>query len=119
LQHYAREVDAYGTGEDFAYPLASALLDLALAFASHDTKEASARVNAGLALAVKYGFHELDFQFRDLAKALVAGPSSVDHAAPVRVAPRGETVLRDMIGEADARGLERRTNRRMAAASVR
>jgi hypothetical protein len=119
VQHYAREVDAYGSGEDFAYPVASALLDLGLAFASHDKKEASARVNAALALSTKHGFHELDFQLRDLAEALAAGRREVESAAPVHVAPRGEAVLRDMIGEAEALDVDRRADRRMAAAAVR
>jgi hypothetical protein len=74
------------------------------------------RVKAGLTLTAKYGFHELDFQFRDLAEALVAGRRGGAHTVPVHVAPRGQAVLRDMIGEAEALGVDRRTNRRMTAA---
>jgi len=116
LRFYAQQVDAHGSDEGFAYAIASALLDVALAFASHDGKEASARVSAGLALTTKYGFHELDFQLRDLAEALAAGRREVESTVPVHVSPRGETVLRDMIGEGESLGVHRRADRRMTAA---
>jgi len=58
-------------------------------------------------LTEKYGFHELDFQFRDLAAQLAAGRRRRGHADPIHVAPRGELVLRDLIDEADALGSDR------------
>jgi tetratricopeptide (TPR) repeat protein len=119
LRHYAREIDAYRGDEGFAYAIASALVDLAFGFASHDRAAASDRVSAGLALTAKYGFHELDFQLRDLAEELTVGRSGSGHTVPIHVAPRGETVLRDMIGEANARDTDRRTRQRVMTTTVR
>ena len=115
LRQYAREVDAYRSDESFAYQIASALLDLALGFASCDKAAAGDRVDAGLALAAKYGLHELDFQFRALAEERAAGRRGRAHTAPIHVAPRAETVLRDLIDEADALDGDRLTNCRLAA----
>jgi hypothetical protein len=119
LRQYAREVDAYRGDESFAYPIASALLDLALGFASHDRAAASDRVGAGLALAAKYKFHELDYKFRELAEELVEGRRGRADTVPVHVAPRGETVLRDLIDEADGLDVERFTDYQLATATMR
>jgi hypothetical protein len=118
LRHFARQVDAYRGDEGFAYPIAYALLDLAFGFARHDLDEASRRVRDALALTATYGFHELDFQLRDLAEELARGRSGSEQAVPIPVAPRGETVLRELLGEGDAAG-EDGTSRRRTAAAVR
>ena len=118
LRQYAHEVDAYRGDESFAYPIASALLDLALGFANHDSAAASERVGAGLRLTAKYGFHELEFQLRKLAEELVEERRDRGHTDPIHVAPRGVTVLRDLIGEAGALDADQRTGIRRAAMTV-
>jgi len=118
LRQCAREVDTYRGDESFAYQIASALLDLALGFASHDRAAAGDRVDAGLTLAAKYGLHELDFQFRALAEELAEGRRGRAHTAPIHVAPRAETVLRDLMDEADALDGDRLTNCRLAATTL-
>lgn len=119
LDRYARDVDAYRDDESFAYPMASALLDLALGFAAHDRPKAQERVKAGLVLTAKHGFHELDFQLRELAERLAGGRRDSTHTGQIHVAPRGATVLRDLIHEAEVPGLDQRTSGRRAVATVR
>ncbi|HEX7978080.1 MAG TPA: hypothetical protein VF461_05720 [Gemmatimonadaceae bacterium] len=117
VQRYAREIDAYRNDESFAYPIASALLELALALADHDRSAARDRVAAGRMLTAKHGFHELDFQLRELAEQLV-GPRASAHAPQIHVAPRGETVLRDLMHEAEVGTVDRRPSGRRAAAGA-
>jgi hypothetical protein len=119
LDRYARDVDAYRGDESFAYSMASALLDLALGFATHDRSAARQRVKAGLVLTAKHGFHELDFQLRALAEQLAGGKRDSTHTGRIHVAPRGETVLRDLIHEAEVPDLDRRTRGRRAMLTTR
>jgi len=115
VERFAREIDAYRSDERFAYAIASSLLDLALAFANHDGAAAHDRVTAGLSLAEKYGFHELDFRLREVGERLVTRRRHDTHAEQVQVAPRGETVLRHLIHEATLGEEDRRSSRRRAA----
>jgi tetratricopeptide (TPR) repeat protein len=118
LQRYARLVDAYEGDQSFAYPIASALLDLALGFADHDSAAACSRVTAALGLTAKHGFHELDFQLRELERQLAGGRRDRSHLDQVPVAPRGETVLRDLMHEAEVGDVVRRPRGRRAAATA-
>jgi tetratricopeptide (TPR) repeat protein len=119
LNRYAREVDAYRGDESFAYSMASALLDVALGLESHDRPAARERVRAGLVLTTEYGFHEIDFQLRALAEQLAGGKRDSTHTGRIHVAPRGETVLRDLIHEAEVPDLDRRTRGRRAMLTTR
>ena len=118
LQRFASEVDAYRNDESFAYPIASALLDLALGFASHDRSAAHGRVAAGLKLTAKHGFHELDFQLREVAEQLADGSRGSAHTDQIHVAPRGETVLRHLFHEGDVRAVDQRSRGRSAAVTA-
>jgi len=118
LERYAREIDAYCTDERFAYSIASALLELALALSSQDIAAAHDRVTAGLLLTAKHGFHEVDFKLRELGEQLAAGSRRSTHADPLHVAPRGETVLRDLIREAEAGYMEQQPRGGRAAMAV-
>jgi hypothetical protein len=118
LRQYARAVDDYRDDESFAYPIASALLDLALGFASHDRAAARVRVTAGLRLTEKYGFHELDFQLRELAEKLADWRRDSGRADQIHVAPRGETVLRDLLHEAGAHDFDAGVSGRRAVTTV-
>ena len=87
------------TGSDgFAYPRASALLDLALALASIAPSRATAIVRRALGLTGRFGFHELEHHLRMLEIELELRRSTSQAEAPtvVTVGARGDEILRQI-----------------------
>jgi len=79
----------------FAYPTASALLDLALAFASVAPTRAQAVAERALVLAERFGFHELEHHLRTLTMELErrVAPSQAVIPTTITVGRRGDEVL--------------------------
>ena len=86
-------------GEGFAYPKASALLDLALAMASTNQSQAMPVVRRALNLTSKFGFHELEHHLRTLEAELELrrsrGPSTTPPVI-LAVGAQGDEILRQI-----------------------
>jgi tetratricopeptide (TPR) repeat protein len=84
--------------DGFAYPKASALLDLALALAGTAPPQATSIVRRALGLTGKYDFHELEHHLRTLEAELELRRSSAQPEAPtvVTVGARGDEILRQI-----------------------
>lgn len=82
----------------FAYPRASALLDLALALASAAPSHSMPVVRRALRLTNEFGFHELEHHLRALEVELelqtVTGPAAMPTV--VAVGARGDEILRQI-----------------------
>ena len=82
----------------FAYPKASALLDLALALAVAAPSRAMPIVHRALRLTGRFGFHELEHHLRALETELELRRSIVRPETPtvVTVGARGDAILRQI-----------------------
>ena len=82
----------------FAYPKASALLDLALALAGTVPAQAMAIVQRALSLTGRFNFHELEHHLRILEAELELRQATPRAATPtaITVGARGEEILRQI-----------------------
>lgn len=100
----ARRIDAEARADAFAYPTASALLDLAMAFAVDEPARAVAYVQRGLRLSEQFRFHELQHHLQSLDEKLTDALAQT--TAHVRtpslappVAPPATVVALDLRGD--------------------
>ena len=84
--------------EGFAYPKASALLDLARALASAAPSQAMPIVHRALRMTGRFGFHELEYHLRTLEAELELQRSIARPETPavVTVGARGDEILRQI-----------------------
>jgi tetratricopeptide (TPR) repeat protein len=84
--------------DGFAYPKASALLDLALALAGTAPAQAAAIVQRALNLTSRFKFHELEHHLRMLEAELELRQATPRAAPPtsITVGARGEEILRQI-----------------------
>jgi hypothetical protein len=82
----------------FAYPTASALLDVASALTDNLPSRARAVAERALELAERFGFHELEHHLRTLQRELELRetPIQAEPPATVAVGPQGDEVLRQI-----------------------
>lgn len=96
VQWCADRLDADTPSGSFAYPTASALLDVALALAEHAPDRALAVAERALQLTERFGFHELEHHLRTLQMALErrAMPQQAELPVTIGVGPQGDEILR-------------------------
>jgi len=94
----AVRIDEFAHEGSFAYPIASALLDLALATATAQPALAERYVRRALRLTEEFHFHELEHHLVTLQKQLEDRSVSAAVAAPSShsVGARGDVVLRQI-----------------------
>jgi tetratricopeptide (TPR) repeat protein len=80
----------------FAYPTASAMLDVALALGGNAPRRARAVAERALELTERFGFHELEHHLRTLQMELEhrASFSEAEPPATVMIGPQGNEILR-------------------------
>ena len=85
-------------GGGFAYPKASALLDLALALVAAAPSQAMTVVESALSLTGEFAFHELEHHLRELEVEIELHPATRPGPMPavVTVGARGEEILRQI-----------------------
>ncbi|HEX7981072.1 MAG TPA: hypothetical protein VF461_20865 [Gemmatimonadaceae bacterium] len=95
LNWTADQLDAATPVGSFAYPAASALLDLALAFAVAAPARAQIVAARALELTERFGFHELEHHLRTLQMDIERRMPPAQSAVPalVVVGPKGDEIL--------------------------
>ena len=98
VQWCSAQIDEMAHKGSFAYPIASALLDLALATATTQPTVAERYVSRALRLAEEFQFHELEHHLVTLQTRLEDRTVSAAAAAPSNrsVGARGDEILRQI-----------------------